>query len=225
MSKKKHSDGKFRGSHQATEVSARTIRARWVEAEALRIKTLGVSTFHSIAQQITRIGRGEAQPLVEFPPGIEFPPRYSISAVACWQACQKALARGPRLRAQEMRDIDSDRLEEGILATQKAVKQGDPAAVQNLSRLITTRARLNGYLAPQKLELSGKSGGPLEVKRADDMDISQMLERLTHDEQVEFMHLFNKAKGILVEPVDEGKKVLVEPVDEGKKVDEAKSQS
>jgi hypothetical protein len=126
MGSKRHPDGKFRGPHQPSEVSARTIRARWVEAEALKVKTKAVSTFHDIARHITEVGRGEAQPVVEFPPGIKFSSGYSISAVACWHACQRALARGPRLRAQEMRDIDSDRLEEGILVTQKAVKQGDP---------------------------------------------------------------------------------------------------
>jgi hypothetical protein len=173
---------------------------------------LGITTFHAIAQQIAKVGRGEAQPVVEFPPGIDFPEGYSISAVACWRACQKALARGPRLRVQEMRDIDSDRLEEGILAAQKGIKQGDPAALQNLSRLITTRARLNGYLAPQKLEPSGKSGGPVEIKRTDDVELSQMLERLTNEAAIEFLRLFNKAKGISVEPS--------KPDEEGRKADE-----
>ena len=201
MGRKRQSDGTFRGTHQPTTPSARTLRARWVESEVLKLKMLG-TTFHAIAQQITKVGRGETQPTVEFPPGLTFPPDYSISAVACWRACQKALARGPRLRVQEMRDIDSDRLEEGILATQQSVKQGDPLALHALSRLITTRARLNGYLAPQKLELSGKSGGPLEVKRTDDADISQMLERLTRDEAIEFLRLFNKAKGTSVEPAE-----------------------
>jgi hypothetical protein len=199
MGKRRHSDGKFRRSHQPSEVSARTIRARWVESEVLKLKMLGMTTFHGIAQQITKVGRGEAQPVAEFPAGIDFSTGYSISAVACWRACQKALARGPRLRVQEMRDIDSDRLEEGILAAQKAIKQGDPAALQNLARLITTRARLNGYLAPQKLELSGKSGGPVEIKKADDAELSQMLERLTREEAIEFLRLFNKTKGISVE--------------------------
>jgi hypothetical protein len=198
MGRKRHSDGKFRGSHQPSQVSARTIRARWVESEVLKLKMLGITTFHAIAQQITKVGRGEAQPVVEFPPGIDFPADYSISPVACWRACQNALARGPRLKVQEMRDIDSDRLEEGILAAQKAIKRGDPAALQNLARLITTRARLNGYLAPQRVELSGKSGGPIEVKNDDDAELSQMLERLTQEEAAEFLRLFNKAKGISV---------------------------
>lgn len=208
MGNKRHSDGKFRGSHQPSEVSKRTIRARWVESEVLKLKTLGVTTFHAIAQLITKVGRGEAQPVVEFPPGIDFPPGYSISAVAVWRACAKALARGPRLRASEMRDIDSDRLEEGILAAQKGVKKGDSAALQAFSRLIITRARLNGYLAPARLELLGKSGGPVEIKKADDV-VSQMLGRLTNEETIEFLRLYNKASGILVEPSkteEEGKK-------------------
>jgi hypothetical protein len=217
MGKKRHADGTFRGVHQSSEVSARTIRARWVEAEVLKLKILGDPTFHAIAQQITRIGRGEAQPMVELPAGIEFPPNYSITTAACWRACQHGLSRGPRLRAQEMRDIDSDRLEEGILAAQKGIKQGDPAALQSLARLITTRARLNGYIAPQKVELSGKAGGPVEIKRTDDAELSQMLERLTREEAVEFLRLFNKAKGISVEPT----KTEVE----GRKGDEEDSQS
>jgi hypothetical protein len=99
-----------------------------------------------------------------------------------------------------MRDIDSDRLEDGILAAQKGIKKGDPGALQALSRLITTKARLNGYLAPQKLEVSGKSGGPVEIKTVDDDELSKMFERLTREEAVEFLRLFNKAKGVSVKP-------------------------
>jgi hypothetical protein len=199
MGKRRQTDGTYRGPRQIATPSARTIRARWGEEEVLKLKILGVPTFQAIAQQITKVGRGEARPMVEFPPGIEFPTNYTISSVACWRACRRALARGPRLRAQEMRDLDTDRLEEGILAAQKGVKAGNPAALQNLTRLVLTRARINGYLAPQKMELSGKSGGPLEVKQTEDSEIKQMLERLTPEEQVEFMRLFNKARGNVVE--------------------------
>jgi hypothetical protein len=99
-----------------------------------------------------------------------------------------------------MRDIDSDRLEDGILAAQKGIKNGTLGALQALPKLISTRARLNGYLAPQKMELSGKAGGPVEIKTADDYELSKMLERLTQKEAVEFLRLFNKAKGVSVEP-------------------------
>jgi hypothetical protein len=99
-----------------------------------------------------------------------------------------------------MRDIDSDRLEDGILAAQKGIKKGDPGALQALSRLITTKARLNGYLAPQKMEVTGKSGGPVEIKTADDDELSKMLERPTQEEVQDFLRLLNKAKGVSVEP-------------------------
>ena len=128
MAKRRQPDGRFRGPREPITPSARTQLARWVEAEALRRKTLGVTTFTLIAEQLTKVGRGDVPPVVEFPAGLTFPPDYSISAVACWKACQKALARSPRLRAEQMRDIDSDRLEDAILATQKGVKNGDPGA-------------------------------------------------------------------------------------------------
>jgi len=38
------------------------------EAEALKLKSLGVTTFHAIAQQITKIGAAKLKPAVEFPP-------------------------------------------------------------------------------------------------------------------------------------------------------------
>lgn len=202
MNKKRRSDGTFRGNHQATKLRPRTVHARWLESEVSTLKRLGVPTFHAIAQQITKVGRGQAQPVVEFPPGIAFPHDYSISDVACWRACQRALARGPRLRAKEMRDLDTDRLEEGILATQKGVKQGDPAALRNLAQLITAKARINGYMEPRTLELTGKAGGPLEVKRAGDADAAQKLQLLTREEQIEFMRLYNKTRGIVIEPTE-----------------------
>ena len=200
MAKRRQSDGRFRGAREPTTPSPRTQLARWVELEVLQRKTLGVKTFVSIAEQLTKVGRGEAPALVEFPAGLTFPPDYSISAVACWKACQRALARSPRLGAEQMRDIDSDRLEDAILAAQKGVKNGDPGALQAFAKLIATRARLNGYLSPQKVELSGKLGGPVEIKTVDDDELSKMLERLTREEAVEFLRLFNKAKGVSVEP-------------------------
>jgi hypothetical protein len=213
MAKRRHSDGKFRGSHEPVKPSPRTQLARWVEAEVQRRKTLGVTTFALIAEQLTKVGRGEASPLVEFPPDLRFPPNYSISIVACWKACERALARNPRLAAEQMRDIDSDRLEDAILAAQKGIKSGDPGALQALAKLITTKARLNGYLSPAKVEMSGKSGGPVEIKTIDNDELSKMLERLTSEEVMEFTRLLNKAKGVAVEPYQE---------DERRKDDEEK---
>ena len=98
MAQRRQPDGRFRGPREPITPSPRTQLARWVEAEVLRRKTLGVTTFVSIAEQITKVGRGEAPPVVEFPPGLRFPPDYSISAVACWKACRKSLETEPPAR-------------------------------------------------------------------------------------------------------------------------------
>lgn len=107
MRKRRHPDGRFCGSREPVTPSPRIQLSRWVEAEVLRRKTLGVTSFAQIAEQITKVGRSETPPVVDFPPGFSFPPNYSISAVACWKACQRALDRSPRLGAEEMRLIDS----------------------------------------------------------------------------------------------------------------------
>ena len=210
MPKRRHSDGRFRGAREPLTPTTRIQRSRWVEAEVLRRKTLGVNSFSQIAEQITKVGRAETPPVVDYPPGLIFPPNYSISAVACWKACQRALDRSPRLGAEEMRLIDTDRLEDAILAAQKGVKQGDPGSLQALSRLITTKARLNGYLASQKLEVSGKGGGPVEIKGVSDEELVKMLERLTEEEVNEFLRLWNKANGASVQPHQANKVVRKE---------------
>jgi bifunctional DNA-binding transcriptional regulator/antitoxin component of YhaV-PrlF toxin-antitoxin module len=52
------------------------------------------------------------------------------------------------------------------------------------------------------MELSGKAGGPVEIKTTDDDELAKMLERLTQEEAVEFLRLFNKARGVSVEPTE-----------------------
>lgn len=93
MAKRRQPDGRFRGPRETVTPSPRTQLARWVETEALRRKTLGVTTFTLIAEQLTKVGRGEAPPLVEFPAGLTFPPDYSISAVGADLADNWSVAR------------------------------------------------------------------------------------------------------------------------------------
>jgi hypothetical protein len=51
-------DGRFRNHNQPLVVSERTLHARWLEAEVLRLKRLGFS-YEAIAEQITLVGRGQ----------------------------------------------------------------------------------------------------------------------------------------------------------------------
>jgi len=46
-------------------VSEAVRRARWVEAEVIHLKRMALS-FDAIAEQITRVGRGQAQQLPRF---------------------------------------------------------------------------------------------------------------------------------------------------------------
>ena len=52
---KRNSDGTFRNGNKPRTTTVRTVRARWVEAEALRLKQMGMS-YEAIATHITAVG-------------------------------------------------------------------------------------------------------------------------------------------------------------------------
>lgn len=93
-------------------VSEAVLRARWVEAETISLRKMGVWSFDEIAKQITRVGRGEAMAMVTVPEGVSFPSGYRISKQACHQAFKKAIAREPTLAVEELRKLDTARSEE-----------------------------------------------------------------------------------------------------------------
>ena len=123
---------------------------------------MGLS-FDAIAEQISRIGRGQATALTTVSAGISFRPDYSISRQACHKSFRKAIAREPSLEVEELRRLDLARCEEMYLNLQPAVRKGDPRAVEVGLRLLDHSARFNGYAAPHKHELAGKDGSPLTL--------------------------------------------------------------
>jgi hypothetical protein len=110
-------------------VSEAVRRARWVEAEVVHLKRMGLS-FDAIAEQITRVGRGQAQPITPTPDGLGFPPHYQISRQACHKACRKAIAREPALEVEELRKIDHARSEEMFMNLQPAIRKGSARAIE-----------------------------------------------------------------------------------------------
>src|SRR5258708_33047894 len=108
---KRHPDGRWRSTRQAIAVSEAVLRARWVEAETIRLKKMGFS-FDEISEQITRVGGGQALPLVAIPERFAFPPDYTISRQACHKAFRKAIAKQPALEVEELRKLDNARSEE-----------------------------------------------------------------------------------------------------------------
>jgi hypothetical protein len=64
---KRHSDGRFRGNRSSIEVTNKILIGRWVEREVIRLKRLGIATFETIADLLTRAGRGEPVAGVRLP--------------------------------------------------------------------------------------------------------------------------------------------------------------
>jgi hypothetical protein len=64
-----------------------------VEAETIHLKRMGLS-FDAIAEQITRVGWRQAQPIAKIPDGVTLAPDFQISRQACHKAFKKAVARG-----------------------------------------------------------------------------------------------------------------------------------
>ncbi len=159
---KRQPDGTWRGTRQAVVVSDSVRRARWIEAETIRLKRMGLS-FDAIAGQISRVGRGQAQSLVEIPAGLTFAPDYTISRQACHKAFKKAIAREPSLELEEFRKLDTERTEEMFMNLQPGIRKGNPRAIEVGLKLLEHTAKIQGYNAPQKHELTGKDGQPLTL--------------------------------------------------------------
>lgn len=160
--RKRQPDGKWRGTRQAVTVSEPVLRARWVEAETIHLKRIGL-TFDAIADQITRVGKRQAQAIVSIPDSVTFPPDFQISKQACHKAFRKAIAREPSLAAEEFRKLDSSRCEEMFLNLQPGIRKGNPRSIEAGVKVLRHSAQINGYGAAQRHELTGKDGSPLTL--------------------------------------------------------------
>ena len=159
---KRQPNGTWRNARRPLRVSESVQRARWVEAETVHLKQMGLS-FEAIAEQITRVGRGQAQAIVTVPTGVTFPSAYTISKQACHKAFRKAIAREPALAVEELRKLDNARSEDLFLNLQPAIRKGSPRAVEIGLKVLDHAARIHGYAAAQKHELTGKDGQPLTL--------------------------------------------------------------
>jgi hypothetical protein len=158
---KRQPDGTWRHTRKPLIVSEASDRARWVETEVVALKQAGLS-FEAIAAQITRVGRGQAKPATTSA-GLKFPPDFRISRQACHQAFRKALAREPALEVSELRRLDYERSEQMFSNLQPAIRRGDVRAIETGIKVLDHTAKINGYGAPQRHELTGKDGRPLTL--------------------------------------------------------------
>jgi hypothetical protein len=160
---KRHPDGRFRGNRSSIQITTKLLISRWVEREVIRLKRMGVASFETIAELLTRAGRGEYVPTVSLPEGVTFPPDYRISKMGCSKAYRRRMENEPSFEAREHRRLDTDRCEEMFLSLQPAIKKGDPKAIEAGVRVLTLKARVVGYEPPGKLELSSKGGTPIPI--------------------------------------------------------------
>jgi hypothetical protein len=160
--KSRNSDGTLRRSNQPKQLTQRTLIARWVEGETLRLKQLGLA-YEAIASHIVAVAQGQQRALADFPPSMEFPPAYRISTQAVHQAFQRAIMRLPNVEAEACRRLDNERYESMLLALQTGIRKGDPRSIDAAVNVLAHKARLNNYVLSAKLERSGKSGGPIQI--------------------------------------------------------------
>jgi len=140
----RNSDGRFRNHNKPTAISVDTLRAQWVETEAMRLKRTGFS-FAAIAEQLMQVGRGQKVAVTPLPEGISFPPDYKITAMGCHKAVRRALRRAPTLQADEMRRFDTERCEEMYLFLTPGIRQGDPQSVKAAVSVLAHKAAINNY--------------------------------------------------------------------------------
>lgn len=159
---KRQPDGTWRNTRSPMVASPNLLRGRWVEAEVLRLKTMGRS-FEEMAEQITRVGRNRSPALVALPQGVTFPENYSITRQACHKAFRKALARQPALELEELRKLDNARSEAMFLNLQPGIRKGNVRAIEVGLKVLDHSAKINGHVAPQRHELTGKDGKPLTL--------------------------------------------------------------
>ncbi len=159
---KRNPDGTWRSTKRAVMVSEAVLRARWVETETVHLKRMGLS-FDAIADQISRVGCGQATAMVAIPDSLTFPPDYKISKQACHKAFTRAIAREPALAVDELRKLDSARSEEMFMNLQPGIRKGNPRSIEVGVKVLDHTARIQGYAAAQRHELTGKDGKPLTL--------------------------------------------------------------
>ncbi len=143
---KRNSDGTFRNGNKPRRITVRSLRARWVEAEGLRLKQMGMS-YEAIASHITAVGRGLEQPAVPLLAGVTFPTNYNIRKPSVFLAVKAALAAAPRHEAEEYRQLQTERCEDMYLAMQPGIRAGSPPHVASAVKVLQHQADIQGLIA------------------------------------------------------------------------------
>lgn len=153
--KARHSDGTIRRADQPKRLTNRSLIARWVEAESLHLKRLGMG-YQTIADHIVSVARGQIGAVVPVPEEMEFRNDYSISVQAVHKAFQRAIVRLPNAEAAALRKLDTERIEDMLFALQQGIRRGDARSIEVGVRVLVHKADINGYRSPSKVQLMGR---------------------------------------------------------------------
>ncbi len=193
--KPRNSDGTLRRANRPQRLTNRSIIARWVEAETLHLKRLGMG-YQAIADQIVGAAHGQRKAMVPVPAEAEFPRDYGISMQAVHRAFLRGIVRLPNAEAAALRKLDNERLEDMLLSLQPGIRRGDPRSVEVGVKVLTHKAEINGYKAPARVEMTG--GTQLNVlvqqQAAAEAQALADLSRLTLEELREYRRLETKAQ-------------------------------
>ena len=183
--KPRNSDGTIRRTNKPRLLTNRSIIARWVEAEVLHLKRLGMS-YQLIADRVAAVAHAQQQAMVPIPEHAQFAEDYSISAQAVHRAFQRAIARLPNTEAEAYRRLDTERCEDMFLSLQPGIRKGDPRSVEVGVKVLAHKAEINGYTAPARVEMTGKEGGPLAIetfrKLCEEADVTEVEDHDSSDD-------------------------------------------
>ena len=194
--KPRNSDGTMRRASRPKVLTNRSIIARWVEAETLHLKRLGMG-YQAIADHIVEVAQGRRKAMAPVPQDAQFPEGYQISMQAVHRAFRRAIVRLPNAEAAELRKLDSERLEEMFLSLQAGIRQGDPRSIEVGVKVLTHKAEMNGYKAPARVDMTGTRLDVLvQQQAAADAQAMADLDRLTLEELREYRRLEAKARGV-----------------------------
>jgi hypothetical protein len=193
--KPRNSDGTMRQANNPKRLTNRSIIARWVEAETLHLKRLGMG-YQAIADHIVEVAQGRRKAMAPVPQDAQFPERYQISMQAVHRAFRRAIVRLPNAEAAELRKLDSERLEEMFLSLQAGIRKGDPRSIEVGVKVLVHKAEMNGYKAPARVDMTGTRVDVLvQQQAAAEAQAIADLNHLTLEELREYRRLEAKARG------------------------------
>ena len=121
------------------KTSVRRVKATEKQRQALELRKAGAS-YDEIARKIG----------------------YSSKSGA-YKSVTSALSKMLKEPAEELRTLEMARLDRLLVGVWSAATQGNQGAIDRVLRILERRAKLLGLDAPQRRELSGPDGGPIET--------------------------------------------------------------